>query len=86
MEIVWNLCVMFSRNNVGINIYGAAPAAGQRLRASSYMLIKTETSPHLTAWQADDVLHAFLKAVFSDRRPWLVQISGSAQNTAHESD
>lgn len=86
MEIVWNLCVMFSWNNVSINIYGAAPAAGQRLGASSYMFIKTEISPHLTAWQTDDVLHAFLKALFSDRRSWLVQISGSAQNRAHGSD
>lgn len=69
MEIVWNLCVMFSWNNVSVNIYGATPAAGQRLQASAYMLIKTEISPHLTVWQTtDDVLHAFLKAVFSDRR------------------
>jgi hypothetical protein len=37
-----------------------------------------------TAWRADDVLHAFLKAVFSNRRSLLVQISAPAQNTAHE--
>jgi hypothetical protein len=75
--------VMFSWNNVDVNIYGVT---SQLVSPSDqvHTCSSREKYRDSTAWRTDDVPHAFLKAVFCNRWSLLVQISASAQSTAHE--